>query len=222
MGFEVSDLDVASADMAVYTGPSDDYVLSLQAAATALGPMLGHSANLTAVAICGPKVVSNAVTALAEDFVRWLRRPAKLKVGPAVIYDQDTGRVICIIDPGGNGMADAVLNTDDFVQWDLDPEDNRGFNVDTTFDVTLSADNVVTATILPRDDTHANYRLQATPIKAADGGVAGPVLITVTVPDTTPLIVIGLAANIQTGEVAILKVGEPQVFPQEPPVTPEP
>lgn len=109
----------------------------------------------------------------------------------------------------------ATIDTSQVVTWDVDPEDDRGFDVSTPLEVTNSDDAVATVVYNPPADGVLGT-IVATAV------APGSTLITVSVPGSDPLITGSLNVDVVAGGVATLEFGEPVVTEQVPAPEPTP
>ena len=151
----------------------------------------------------GAQAAARRVTAVADVFVAWLRRPVRIKFGPATVTEQDTGEIVSVT--AGGIMA--TIDTSQVVTWDVDPEDDRGFDVLTPLDVVNSDEAVATVVYTP-------------PTAGVLGTIAatavapGSTLITVSVPGSDPLISGSLNVDVTPGGVAVINFGDPVITEQ--------
>lgn len=193
-------LDVTNSD-----DSESNSVAALNAAATLMASCFCDVAGCTDA---GAVAAAGRVTLVADVFLRWLRRPVRIKFGPATVTEQGTGE---IVSTAGGSMA--TIDTSQVVTWDVDPEDDRGFDVDVVLDVTNSDDSVATVVFIPKAGDEL-AKVQATAV------APGSTLITVSVPGSDPLISGSLAVDVTPGGVATIEFGEPEVTEQETPATP--
>lgn len=156
----------------------------------------------------GAVSAAQRVTLVADVFVRWLRRPVRIKFGPATVTEQDTSE---IVSTAGGSMA--TIDTSQVVTWTVDTEDDRGFDVTTPIEVTNSDDTVATVVYNPPADGELGT-IVATAV------APGSTLITVTAPGTDPLVTGSLNVDVVPGGVATIEFGEPEVTEQD--ATPPP
>ncbi len=181
---------------------TDDPALALQLAADLMESCFCERAGCTPE---GTAAAARQVTAVADVFVAWLRRPVSIKFGPAVVTEQDSGE---IVSTSGGSMA--TIDTSQVVTWDVDPEDDRGFDVLTPLLVVNSDDAVATVLYTP-------------PTAGVLGTIAatavapGSTLITVSVPGSDPLISGSLNVDVLPGGVAVINFGDPVVTEQPTP-----
>lgn len=204
---------VEPATLVDVSGPTLDRIEDLMVA-NAMDPAFALETASVLMASCfcdvagctdeGAAAAARRVTAVADVFVAWLRRPVKIRFGPATVTEQDTGE---IVSTAGGIMA--TIDTSQVVTWDVDPEDDRGFDVDVTLDVVNSNDAVATVVFIPKTDTEL-AKVQATAV------APGSTLITVSVPGSDPLISGSLAVDVVPGGVATIEFGEPVVTEQTP------
>jgi hypothetical protein len=186
-------------DLVSTNGPQGDPALALTSASRLMATCFCGIAGCTDA---GTVAAAQRVTAVADVFVRWLRRPVRIKFGPATITEQDTGE---IVSTAGGSMA--TIDTSQIVTWDVDPEDDRGFDVLAPLDVVNSDDAVATVVYTP-------------PTAGVLGTIAatavapGSTLITVSVPGSDPLISGSLSVDVVPGGVAVINFGEPVVTEQ--------
>lgn len=109
----------------------------------------------------------------------------------------------------------ATIDTSQVVTWTVDPEDDRGFDVNTPLEVTNSDDSVATVVYNPPTDGELGT-IVATAV------APGSTLITVTATGTDPLVTGSLNVDVIAGGVATLEFGEPEITEQEPAPEPEP
>lgn len=195
-------------------GRSDDLVHALQAASMLMSDGFAKVAGCTQA---GQIDAARGVTAVADVFVAWLRRPVSITFGPATVTEQDSGEIVSTA--GGSEMN---IDTSQVVTWDVDPEDDRGFDVTTPLDVANSDDSVATVVYTAPADGNLGTI-------AATAVAPGATMITVSVPGSDPLISGSLAVDVSPGGVASIEFGEPVVTeqaatppPVEPPVEPAP
>jgi hypothetical protein len=186
---------------------SDDLIQSLQAAASLLAGCFCDRAGCTPE---GQLAAARQVTAVADVFVAWLRRPVSIKFGPPVITEQGTGEVV------STGEGDmATIDTSQVVTWTVDPEDDRGFDVTTPLDVVNSDDAVATVVYTAPADGELGTI-------AATAVAPGSTLITVSVPGSDPVISGSLSVDVVAGGVAVINFGDPVVTEQAETPAPEP
>lgn len=101
----------------------------------------------------------------------------------------------------------ATIDTSQVVTWDVDPEDDRGFDVDVVLDVANSNPAVATVVFVPAVGDEL-AKVEATAV------APGSTLITVSVPGSDPLISGSLAVDVVPGGVATIEFGEPVVTEQ--------
>lgn len=199
----ISERDEAMAELeGILADASDattDPVIALDVASRLLAPCFCDVAGCTDA---GAVAAAQRVTAVADVFVRWLRRPVRIKFGPATITEQDTGE---IVSTAGGTMA--TIDTSQIVTWDVDPEDDRGFDVLTPLDVVNSDDAVATVVYTP-PTTGVLGTIAATAV------APGSTLITVSVPGSDPLISGSLNVDVTPGGVAVINFGDPVVTEQ--------
>jgi hypothetical protein len=177
------------------TGPENDPAIALASASQLMATCFCGIAGCTDE---GAAAAAHRVTAVADVFVSWLRRPVRIKFGPATVTEQDTGEIVSVT--AGGIMA--TIDTSQIVTWDVDPEDDRGFDVLTPLDVVNSDDAVATVVYTP-------------PTAGVLGTIAatavapGSTLITVSVPGSDPLISASLNVDVTPGGVAVINFGEP-------------
>src|SRR6201990_73725 len=169
------------ADTTVSDGPEDDLAVSLFAAANLMRNGFAERAGCTPAGLIA---AAEQVTTVAEVFVRERRPPVRINFGPAVVSEQDTAE---IVSTAGGTMA--TIDTSQVVTWDVDPEDDRGFDVDVTLDVANSDDSVATVVFIPKTGDQL-AKVQATAV------APGSTLITVSVPGSDPLISGSLAVDV--------------------------
>jgi hypothetical protein len=178
---------------------SDDQMNALEQATKLLAPCFCDQAGCT---MGGAIEAAQRVTAVADVFVAWLRRPVSIKFGPATVTEQDTGE---IVSTAGGSMA--TIDTSQVVTWTVDPEDDRGFDVTTPLDVVNSDDAVATVVYT----APAGGELGTI---AATAVAPGSTLITVSVPGSDPLISGSLSVDVVPGGVAVINFGDPVVTEQ--------
>lgn len=199
-------LPLVSTSYSMY-GRSDDLVNALHDAALLMSDGFDKRAGCTPA---GVAAVGEQVTALADVFVAWLRRPVAIRFGPATVTEQDSGE---IVSTAGGSMA--TIDTSQVVTWTVDTEDDRGFDVDAVLDVTNSDDSVATVVFTPRSGDEL-ATVSATAV------APGSTLITVSVPGSDRLISGSLAVDVVPGGVATISFGEPVVSEQATEPAPEP
>ena len=180
-------------------GPENDPTVALEAAVKLMAPCFCDRAGCTQA---GATEAARQVTAVADVFVAWLRRPVRIAFGPAVVTEQDTGE---IVSTAGGSMA--TIDTSQVVTWTVDPEDDRGFDVTTPLEVTNSADDVATVVYTPPADGELGTI-------AATAVAPGSTLITVTATGTDPLITGSLNVDVIPGGVAVIEFGTPEITEQ--------
>lgn len=180
-------------------GPQNDPTIALLAASRLMAPCFCDVAGCTDA---GAVAAARRVTLVADVFVRWLRRPVRIKFGPATVTEQDSGAVVST---AGGSMA--TIDTSQIVTWDVDPEDDRGFDVTTPLEVTNSDDAVATVVYTP-PDAGALGTIAATAV------APGSTLITVTATGSDPLVTGSLNVDVIPGGVAVLSFGAPVVTEQ--------
>lgn len=180
-------------------GPENDPAIALDMAVKLMAPCFCDRAGCTHG---GLVEAARQVTAVADVFVAWLRRPVRITFGPAVVTEQDTGE---IVSTAGGSMA--TIDTSQVVTWTVDPEDDRGFDVTTPLEVTNSDDSVATVVYTPPADGELGTI-------AATAVAPGSTLITVTATGTDPLITGSLNVDVIPGGVAVLNFGEPEITEQ--------
>jgi hypothetical protein len=191
--------ELTTFELSAGVGREGDPALALDLAARLMAPCFCERAGCTHA---GAVEVAGQVTAVADVFVAWLRRPVRIKFGPATVTEQDTGE---IVSTAGGIMA--TIDTSQVVTWTVDPEDDRGFDVTTPLTVTNSDDAVATVVYTPP----AGGELGT--IAATAVGL-GSTLITVTADGTDPLITGSLNVDVVAGGVAVINFGDPEVTEQ--------
>ena len=182
-----------------FSSAEGDPTFALEMAAKLLAPCFCEQAGCTKA---GAVAAADTVTAVADRFVAWLRRPVRIKFGPATVTEQDTGE---IVSTAGGSMA--TIDTSQIVTWTVDPEDDRGFDVTTPLTVTNSDDSVATVVYTP-PSAGVLGTIAATAV------APGSTLITVTATGTDPLITGSLNVDVVVGGVAVINFGEPEVTEQ--------
>lgn len=203
----VTDEPIEMSGLLTTTSSMDDPSVALDAAATLMAPCFCAGAGCTDA---GAVAMARRVTAVADVFIAWLRRPVKIRFGPPVITEQGSSEWVST---GEGNMA--TIDTSQVVTWDVDPEDDRGFDVDVVLDVANSDDSVATVEFIPKTDTEL-AKVRATAV------APGATLITVSVPGTDPLVTGSLAVDVVPGGVATIEFGEPVVTEQPVPEPPTP
>lgn len=173
--------------------PTDDKAIALQAAATALGPLIGQPGVLLGLRGCDSDV-AGFVTEVAEKFVAWLRELDKVSLELVAIEDEGTGEVIA----PGNGGTMALILTGQRARAVINAEDSRGFPVDATLAVTVTdaaggASNVATAEIVEATSGTASGKDE---LLVHVGTEAGSALVKVYAPDKPDTVFGSLAVDV--------------------------
>jgi hypothetical protein len=176
---------------------ADDKVEALRAAAYVMADRFDKIACAV-----GDVEAAERVTEVADVFVAWLREPARLTLTLLRIEEQDNPGTAVPSTPGGSVTT---FDTSQQAVYTIDPEDDRGFDVDATLEVTVSDPAVVSAEITPKTATE----LAKLTVKALAPGSA---LVTVT--DTVSGIFGSDSVDVVTGGVATIELSAPVVEEQ--------
>ncbi len=211
-------------------GPEDDFHVALIAASNATGALIGQANFLSPLLTPGCPPIAEQIAAVvigvADEFVRWLRRLAKVSVRWAVIENEETGEVIRLL-PEGATMA--LILTGQRGRAVINAADSRGFPVDATLAVKVTdADggpsNVVTAEIVEATTGTASGKDE---LVVHVGSEAGSALVTVFSPANDAVfgsVAVDVAGNpddVTHIDLGGLVVEAEDVTPPTEPTTPE-
>jgi hypothetical protein len=192
--------------------------VALQAAATALGPLLGSTHGVLALGgQC--RTVAQVVIETSEQFLAWLRRSRSITLTLVSIEDLDTGE-ITPVNRGDFPMA-VELTTSQRARYTIEARDARGFLNKEALDLQVTGDGV-TAEIVETPDPDQPNELLVTAASPSVGNV-----VTLDVPDDDTVAAASDSFNVRAGDVATLQLGAPVIeeipaTSTEPVPTPEP
>lgn len=190
---------------------SDDPVVALTLATQLYAP-----ARFDLIAsVDGDTAAAARVTQTADAFVAWLRRPATVRLTFVGIEEQDTGEVVSTT-PGGSVTT---FDSSQQARYVIDAADDRGFPVDTTFEVSVTdaiggATAVATAAIEEASSGTASGKDELV-VKA--GTEAGSALVKVFDPANPDTIFASDAVDVVPGGVATVVLGTPTIEEQPTP-----
>jgi len=194
----------------------DDPVLALQSAVE----LYGESGRFKQVAeVDGDDEAVLRVLETANLFVAWLRRPMRLELEVLDVEEQMTGEPVA--DPPNSGGTVTTIDTSQQVRYAITARDDRGFAVDSTFQVKVEPAGAVDAEILEATGGTASGRDELL-VKANATG-PGSALVTVFDPANETTIFGSDSVDVIPGGVATVVLESPQIEEQPTPEpTPEP
>lgn len=163
--------------------------------------------------LAGAVDVARQVTAVADVFVAWLRRPVTLRLVLVAIEDVDTGEPVADPLPRGESMA-VELKIGQRARYTIEARDARGFLNKEALDLTITNGDDVTAEIVETEDPNTPNELVVTAVEPGLGTV-----VTLDVPDDETVAPASDSYNVRAGDVATLVLGPPVI---EDVPTPEP
>lgn len=179
-----------------------DLEIALNAAARV---MAGGRFEMVACAN-GDAEAARRVTAVADVFVTWLRRTARLSLLPVGIREQGTMQPFRPIERGQN--MSVVLDTSEEAVYDILAKDDRGFLSKSALTLDVAGDNITAEIVETPDPNTANQLV----VRAVAPGAGGQIVLDVPDNDTIPAV--SESFDVNPGGVASLALGTPTIREQ--------